>query len=133
MAAGKIFGISIPFGEFLGIEALEEKRGEVRTALDIKPEYMNSWGVAHGGAVMTLLDLTLGMAARSLDPQSKGSITIEMKTNFIAAARGRIEGSARAMQSGKSLVFCEGEARDAQGNVVAKATGTFKIYRGDNS
>jgi uncharacterized protein (TIGR00369 family) len=127
---GAIFGISIPFGEHLGIEAVEEGAGFVRTALTIKPEMLNSWGVAHGGAVMTLLDLTLGMAARSLERECEGSITIELKTNFIAAAKGRLTAEGRALRSGKSLVFCEGEARDQSGAIVAKASGTFKLYRG---
>jgi uncharacterized protein (TIGR00369 family) len=124
---GRIFGLTIPFGKYVGIEALEQGDGFVRTALEIKPELMNSWGVAHGGAVMTLLDLTLGMAARSIDMTSNGSITVEIKVNFIKAATGRIHAEGRATRAGKSLVFCEGEVRDADESLCAKATGTFKL------
>ena len=124
---GRIFGLTIPFGDYVGIEPLEQGDGFVRTALKIKPELMNSWGVAHGGAVMTLLDLTLGMAARTVDMRSNGSITVEIKVNFIKAATGRIHAEGRAMRCGKSLVFCEGEVRDASDNICAKATGTFKL------
>ncbi len=125
-----IFGLNIPFGDLLGIEALAEEPGRARTTLLVKPEYMNSWGVAHGGLVMTLLDLTLGMAARTLDRSSQGAITIEMKTNFIAAARGRLIAEARAMQSGRAHIFSEGEVRDEAGAICAKASGTFKLFRG---
>jgi acyl-CoA thioesterase len=129
--SGRIFGINIPFADLIGIEPVEQGAGFARTALDIKPELLNSWGVTHGGVVMTLLDLTLGMAARTLDLSSQGSITVEMKTNFIAAAKGgRISAEGRALPSGRSLVFCEGEVRDQSGAVLAKANGTFKIYRG---
>ena len=124
---GRIFGLNIPFGDYVGIEALEQGDGFVHTALEIKPELMNSWGVAHGGAVMTLLDLTLGMAARSVDMRSNGSITIEIKVNFIKAATGRVHAEGRATRAGKSLVFCEGEVRDANEDLCAKATGTFKL------
>ena len=124
---GRIFGLTIPFGDYVGIEALEQGDGFVHTALEIKPELMNSWGVAHGGAVMTLLDLTLGMAARSVDMRSNGSITIEIKVNFIKAATGRVHAEGRATRAGKSLVFCEGEVRDANEDLCAKATGTFKL------
>lgn len=122
--------LGIPFGDFLGIEALEEGPGRARTALNLKPEYLNQGGVAHGGAVMTLLDLTLGMAARTLDLNSHIAITVEMKTNFIAASRGRIVAEARAMPNGRSLVFSEGEVRDETGAICAKASGTFKLFRG---
>ena len=130
---GRIFGLTIPFGEHIGIEALEQQEGLVRTALEIKAELMNSWGVAHGGAVMTLLDLTLGMAARTIDMTSNGSITVELKVNFIKAATGRIHAEGRATRAGKSLVFCEGEVRDAGENLCAKATGTFKLLVPRNS
>ena len=123
-----IFGLNIPFGELLGIEALAREPGIARTALNIRPELKNSWGAAHGGAILTLLDLTLGMAAISLDPDCKGSITVEIKVNFIRASKGRVLAEGRAMRSGKSLVFCEGEARDDSGDVLAKATGTFKLH-----
>ena len=124
---GRIFGLTIPFGDYVGIEALEQGDGFVHTSLEIKPELMNSWGVAHGGAVMTLLDLTLGMAARSVDMRSNGSITVEIKVNFIKAATGRVHAEGRATRAGKSLVFCEGEVRDANEDLCAKATGTFKL------
>ena len=124
---GRIFGLTIPFGDFVGIEAIEQGDGFVRTALDIKPALMNSWGVAHGGAVMTLLDLTLGMAARTIDMTSNGSITVELKVNFIKAASGRIHAEGRATRAGKSLVFCEGEVLDSSNNLCAKAIGTFKL------
>ena len=124
---GHIFGLTIPFGDYVGIEPLEQGGGFVRTALTIRPELTNSWGVAHGGAVMTLLDLTLGMAARTIDMSSNGSITVELKVNFIKAATGHINAEGRATRAGKSLVFCEGEVRDSYNHVCAKATGTFKL------
>ena len=124
---GHIFGLTIPFGDYVGIEPLEQGDGFVRTALTIRPELTNSWGVAHGGAVMTLLDLTLGMAARTIDMSSNGSITVELKVNFIKAATGQIKAEGRATRAGKSLVFCEGEVRDSDNNVCAKGTGTFKL------
>ena len=124
---GRIFGLTIPFGNYVGIEPLEQGDGFVRTALTIRPELTNSWGVAHGGAVMTLLDLTLGMAARTIDMSSNGSITVELKVNFIKAATGHINAEGRATRAGKSLVFCEGEVRDSYNHVCAKATGTFKL------
>ena len=53
---------------------------------------------------------------------------MEIKVNFIRASKGRVLAVGRAMRSGKSLVFCEGEARDEAGDVLAKATGTFKLH-----
>jgi acyl-coenzyme A thioesterase PaaI-like protein len=38
-------------------------------------------------------------------------------------------GEARCLRAGRSLAFCEGEIRDAAGELVAKAVGTFKLRR----
>ena len=36
---------------------------------------------------------------------------------------------ARCLRAGRSLAFSEGEVRDAEGSLVAKALGTFKLRR----
>jgi uncharacterized protein (TIGR00369 family) len=125
MATG--FDISIPYAELLGIHRLSEAPGTVTAGLSVTPELMNSWHVAHGGAVMSLLDVTCGMSAKSLDPAANGATTVELKVNFLAAATGDLVAEGRAHRAGRSLVFVEGEVRDATGRIVAKATGTFKL------
>ncbi len=42
--------------------------------------------MTHGGAVMTLLDVAMAVAARSARKES-GVVTIEMKTSFMLPAR----------------------------------------------
>jgi uncharacterized protein (TIGR00369 family) len=121
------FDISIPYAEHLGIRPISEEPGHVTAGLTIAPELMNSWNVAHGGAIMSLLDVTCGMSAKSLDPQANGATTVELKVNFLASATGEIVAEGHARRAGRSLVFVEGEVRDATGHVLAKATGTFKL------
>ncbi len=121
------FDITIPYAEHLGIRRISEEPGHVTAGLSISPELMNSWHVAHGGAIMSLLDVTCGMSAKSLDPQANGATTVELKVNFLAAATGEIVAEGHARRAGRSLVFVEAEVRDAAGHVLAKATGTFKL------
>jgi len=121
------FAITIPYAGHLGIHRLAEAPGRVTAGLTIVPELMNSWHVAHGGALMSLLDVTCGMSAKSLDPQATGATTVELKVNFLAAATGDLVAEGHARRAGRSLVFVEGEVRDAAGQVLAKATGTFKL------
>ena len=49
----------------LGFELLRFEQGEAEIALELRPELENSWGVAHGGVTMTLLDVAMAHAARS--------------------------------------------------------------------
>lgn len=121
------FDITMPFIELLGFELLHKKDGVARIKLEPTAEHLNSWNSLHGGVVMTLLDVALSSSARALDATCSGCATVEMKTNFLAGARGAVIAEGRAQRAGKSLIYAEGELRDAQGALLAKASGTFKL------
>ena len=48
----------IPFSQHLGIRIESLEKGIARLSLEIKPEFTTSWGSAHGGAILSLLDVT---------------------------------------------------------------------------
>ena len=121
------FDIHVPFVEHLGIRVTEKADGMVRLRLDPKPEFENSWGSAHGGVLMTMLDVALASAGRALDDKCNGALTVEMKVNFITAAKGPVLAEGRAQRAGRSLIFSEGELYSEDGTLLAKATGTFKL------
>jgi uncharacterized protein (TIGR00369 family) len=59
MATPKLFGVEIPFVDHLGFELVRMEGGESELRFLPRREHMNSFMVAHGGAIMTLLDVTL--------------------------------------------------------------------------
>ncbi len=122
------FGVEIPFVTHLGFELTRFEGGHSEIRYTPKPEHLNSFEVTHGGASMTLLDVTMATAARSVDPDM-GVVTIEMKTSFMQAARGPLTGKGRLIHRTKSMAFTEGTIFDAQGRVCAHATGTFKYVK----
>ena len=128
------FLVHIPFVEHLGFELLRFEKGEAEIAVELREELTNSWGVAHGGVTMTLLDVVMAHAARSPDgtgtPESSGVVTVEMKTSFMRPGLGRLVGSGRRLHRTASMAFCEASLHDAAGELVAHATGTFKYLRG---
>lgn len=131
------FPAEIPFVKELGLElhACGEGRAELRLA--VAPRHLNSWGVVHGGVLMTLLDVAMAQAARSsageatASPQqaAPGVATIEMKTTFLRAAQGHLRAVGTVLHRSPTLVFCEASAFDADGDLCAHGTGTFKILR----
>jgi uncharacterized protein (TIGR00369 family) len=127
-----LFGVEIPFVSHLGFELERFENGESTIRWTPRPEHMNSFKVTHGGALMTLLDVTLATAARSVDAEL-GVVTIEMKTSFMQPATGRLTGSGRLMHRTRSMAFVEGTIHDAEGKVCAHATGTFKYVRREAS
>jgi uncharacterized protein (TIGR00369 family) len=121
----------VRFAAHLGIEQVALEPGVARMSCALQPHMTNSWGIAHGGVVMTLLDVTLCMAARTLHPHSAGIVTIELSTAFIDAGKGTLQAEARVLRNGRSLIFVEGEVRNEDGTLVAKAQGTVRARKAD--
>jgi uncharacterized protein (TIGR00369 family) len=119
------FGVEIPFVHHLGFELLLFEGGFSELHYGPKPEHLNSFAVTHGGALMTLLDVAMAVAARSVDPVM-GVVTIEMKTSFMQPARGKLVGKGHLMHRTKTMAFTEATVFDDAGRACAHATGTFK-------
>ena len=133
--AGMPFPRVIPFARMLGFELLRFADGEAAVAAELREELSNSWGVAHGGMMMTLLDVCMAHAARAPltgapPAEDRGAVTIEMKTSFLKPGLGRLVARGSVLRRSPSLLFCEGRIVDAEGELVAHATGTFKLLRG---
>jgi uncharacterized protein (TIGR00369 family) len=80
---------------------------------------------------MTLLDVAMAVAGRSLDPEAAAGVTVEMKTSFLQPAGGgsRLVATAHAFHRSNKMVFCDGEVRDVDMRLIAKALGTFKYLK----
>ncbi|MFC5499875.1 PaaI family thioesterase [Caenimonas terrae] len=128
MSAPKLFGVEIPFVSHLGFELVMMEGGQSELRFLPRPEHLNSFGVTHGGAIMTLLDVTLATAARSVD-MDIGVVTIEMKTTFMQPCVGLLTGKGRLMHRTRSMAFTEGTIHDGEGRPCAHATGTFKYVQ----
>jgi len=128
------FLVHIPFVELLGFELLRFEPSVAEIAVPLRDELTNSWGVAHGGVTMTLLDVVMAHAARTPSAEgvaeTSGVVTIEMKTSFLRPGLGRLVGTGRRLHRTASMAFCEGSLLDAEGQLVAHATGTFKYLKG---
>jgi len=119
------FGVHIPFVEQLGFTLEKFEGGHSELRFETRPEHCNSFAVTHGGACMTLLDVTMAAAARSVQADM-GVVTIEMKTSFMRPAKGSLVGKGRLLYRTGKMAFTEGTIFDAQGLACAHATGTFK-------
>ena len=118
----------IPFVVHLGLttEALGE--GTARLSMPLPKHFTNSLGTAHGGVIMSLLDVALCTAARTLHPESVGVVTIDMSTSFIGGGSGaKLIAEARVMKDARTMSFVEAEAKNEDGSIVAKAIATVRV------
>lgn len=120
--------VIVPFVEHLGCRLVSWGDGLAELHFEPRPEHTNNFGAVHGGVIMTILDVAMARAGRSLRPQ-EGLVTVEMKTSFAQAARGALVGQGKLLHMTQSMAFVEAKVLDAQGQLCAFSTGTFKFIR----
>ncbi|MGF7190345.1 PaaI family thioesterase [Robbsia andropogonis] len=126
-----------PFLRELGVRTVRADASGSEVVLALSGRHMNRWAIAHGGVTMTLLDAALGHAAREVErppgdmavDRSRGVVTVDMSVTFIQPGQGILTAYGRVLHRSTTMAFCEGEVRDADGGLVAKALGTFKYLR----
>lgn len=122
------FGFEVPFVKHLGFMLTVFAEGQWEICYTPKPEHLNSHGMAHGGAVMTLLDSTMATAARSARAHSR-VVTIELKTSFMRPSLGQLTARGRLLHHTAALAFTEATVFDEHGKACAHATGTYKYVK----
>lgn len=122
-----IFGADIPFVGYCGIEPIESGGGRSRLEVTVERHHGNQMGVAHGGLLMTLLDVCMGSAARSA--VGSNVVTVDMQVAFTAPATGHLVGRGRVVRAGKSLIFVEADIVNEAGDIVCRGTSVFKTAR----
>ena len=123
--------MDIPFVKLLGFALTQFDDGHSEIEFNPRPEHFNSFGVTHGGALMTLLDVSMATAARSLVPDM-GVVTIEMKTSFMQPAvpgPGPLVAKGTLMHRTATMAFTQSTVYDTKGRACAHATGTFKFVK----
>jgi acyl-coenzyme A thioesterase PaaI-like protein len=81
---------------------------------------------------MTLLDVAIAVASRSLDPTAAGVVTVEMNTHFMQAApaTGRLLATGLCAHQSGTMAFCEAQVHGGGDRLLARAIGIVKYVRG---
>ena len=121
--------LNVPFLKLLGVRLISAEMGKGEILLALKPEHTNTWDVAHGGVLLTLMDVAMAVAARSSDPEDRSVVTVEMKNNFMQAANGILRVKADTVRRTATMAFCEAKLYNDQGEICCMATGTFQFLK----
>lgn len=117
-------------GRLLGMRFDEVDHGRIVISLDTRPDFANPLGTVHGGIAATLLDSVMGCAVHTTLPAGSGYTTLELKVNYIRAARtdGQIlTAEGNVIHAGRRTATAEGKVLDDQGKLIAHATTTCMI------
>jgi uncharacterized protein (TIGR00369 family) len=116
-----------PVNTLLGVEVEDLPSGDVRLTLETLPQHRNEVGVVHGGIAALLLDGAMGRAVgRTLEP-GQTCATVQLSIQYLRPAEGRIVATSRTLRRGRTTAFMEAECLRVDGELVARAHGTWVI------
>ena len=98
----------------------------VEVAFEARAELLsNPMKQVQGGYLCAMLDECMSVACMVASGMTHVAPTVEMKTSFFRPAMpGPLRGIGRVVRWGKTIAFTEGELFDAEGRLLAMATGT---------
>jgi len=115
------------FSELIGCRLQRLEPGVAEVALTLEPHLRNRAGKLHGGAIFSLVDITMGLACSSSHGFDQQSATIECKINYIRAVEdGDVLCTSRVIHAGRRTLVVEADVYQNE-RLVAKAQGTFAV------
>jgi len=119
-----------PFLGFLDMRLEELGEGRARFRMPIRPEYMQGAGIMQGGLIVALADESIAHAIMTLLKPDEGITTVELKSNFLAAARtGDLVAEAQVFKKGRSLIIGDCLVSDDSGRAIVRCSATFLLLR----
>ena len=123
-----------PIAKLLGMRAVSFDDGGAVLELDADARHANPMGTVHGGALCDLADLAMGVACHSTLQTGESFTTLELKINFLKPIwTGRLTARAQVKKGGRTTALLDCEIRDEKGSLVAFATSTCMVLRGEAS
>ena len=124
-------GSTTDFAAHLGLIVEDVRRDYCRMRLPWRTEISQPFGVAHGGALASLIDAVVVPAIGAAYEEPVGFATIDLSVQYLGALRDEdAVAEGWVVQRGSSIAFCEAEVRSATSDrLVAKGILTYKISK----
>jgi 1,4-dihydroxy-2-naphthoyl-CoA hydrolase len=126
----KIRSMKMPFAELKGVTFIEADKDRVVATMLVRPDLCTVSHSIHGGAVMAFAD-SVGAAATviNLPEDTKGTTTIESKTNFVGGAREgtTVVATATPIHRGRRTQVWQTRLETEEGKLVAIVTQTQMV------
>lgn len=122
---------SVPYAKFLGLELGELKPGKASIHLALRDELKQNQGVAHGGAIASLIDTASAFAVvTQLEPGERVTTT-DLTIHYLRpVTAGRLTAIARVVRGGQRLFVLSVEVTSDEQKLLATAvTGYIKLQQ----
>jgi uncharacterized protein (TIGR00369 family) len=116
----------VPFAKLLGIEVESMEPGHAVLSMQIRDDLKRNGGIAHGGAVATLIDSAMAFAIIPTLAENEHSITVDLTIHYLRPlSEGSARASARVVRAGKRVITVSAELFDSQEKLAATAISTY--------
>ena len=118
-----------PFGDLIGLQFVKCEGGQSRCTLEVEQRLLNPHGAVHGGVLYSMADTGMGGAMYTVMEKEELCATIEIKITYFKAVRsGTLVCDTRIINKRRRVAALESEIT-SDGRLVAKASGTFSVFR----
>jgi uncharacterized protein (TIGR00369 family) len=91
-------------------------------------------GTLHGGILCDIADAAMGMAFASTLAPDESFTTVELKINFFRPVwKAQLQAEGKVVRRGKMIGYVECEVIDEKARMIAKASSTCLVLRGENA
>lgn len=106
------------FASLCGCRIVEARRGHAVCEMELGPQHRNAQGNVMGGAIFSLADFAVGVAANIGESPTAG---VSNTIDYLEFAKGeRLIATARLKRGGRKVAFYEVDVRDELGTHVAR-------------
>jgi len=116
----------VPFAKLLGIEVDSVEPGHAVLSMKLRDDLMRNNGIAHGGAIATLIDSAMAIAIMALLEENERTVTVDLTIHYLRAiSEGTTRASARVVRAGRRVITVSAELFDHNEKLSATAISTY--------
>jgi uncharacterized protein (TIGR00369 family) len=120
--------------QLIGFQVGEIRDGRALATLEAGPQHANPMGTLHGGILCDIADAAMGMAFASTLTADESFTTVELRINFFRPVwKAQIKAAGKVIRRGKTIGYVECDITDDEGRLVAKASSTCLVLRGEKA
>jgi len=116
----------VPFAKLLGIEVDSVEPGHAVLSMKLRDDLMRNSGIAHGGAIATLIDSAMAIAIMAQLEENESTVTVDLTIHYLRPiSSGTARASARVVRFGRRVITVSAELFDDAGKLSATAISTY--------
>lgn len=114
------------FEDMLDIAVTRKNKDGATCRVELKPGYLNSQGVIHGGIIASIADEVAWHAIVQMLGERKPMTTSELKVNYLRPLEGKYaKARGFVLRLGRTLAVTRVDILDSHRHLVAHATVTY--------